>query len=432
MSDEILSLIMRARDEMSGAVNKASGSLDRLGKSGSTANSILSGIGAGIGIAGVMGVSNAVSTLTNVLGDAVAAAREDEVSVRQLATALRDNVPAWDGQTGAIERTILKRQRLGFEDTALRGSLATLSAATHDVSRALELQSLAMDISRFRGIDLASASDMVAKATSGSLKALNAAIPATRGAASAQDALTIAIRATSGQADAYADTSLGKMEAASIRVGESLERLGYRILPAVADAADLAAGGIDLLTTAIDGLTVPLQTADEKSWDTGEAVHTVGYQAGWAAAQVNALIAPAAAAAAQLDSLSGSAINLKYAAINAGGAIVGLASANAALGNWTGYTTNAQTGFRFTQQQVNQAIVDGANAHQDYLATLNRTPATVGAVSARSTAALDRMIERLRALDAAQQVVFERMIRNLTTVVDKQLEAIDAAQAHQY
>ena len=118
MADDVLSLIVRARDEASAQVGKVSKALDGLGtsaakagKDGSMLSSVLSGIGAGVGIAGVMGVSNAVGRLTDFLGDAARAAMEDERSVVRLGVSLRDNVTAWSGNTAAVERAIASCSR---------------------------------------------------------------------------------------------------------------------------------------------------------------------------------------------------------------------------------------------------------------------------------------------------------------------------------
>lgn len=215
--------------------------------------SVLSGVGAGLGIAGVLGVTNAVSTLKDVLGDSVRAYMEDERSIARLNVALKDNVTAWSGSTAALEESIASRTRLGFADEQLRQGMGTLVARTHDVGQAMSLLDRAMDLARYRGIDLSSAVDLIGKAFDGNVGALRRAGIAVKENATAQEALAAVLRSTRGQAEAYANTLEGKLVVASNRAEEASERLGQKLAPFVAGAADLASQGIDLLSLSLQG-----------------------------------------------------------------------------------------------------------------------------------------------------------------------------------
>src|ERR1035437_881021 len=67
---------------------------------------ILQGIGQGIGQAGFGLLEQGVSDVTGYLTGSVAAATASELSIAQLGATLKANVPAWDGNSAAIESYI--------------------------------------------------------------------------------------------------------------------------------------------------------------------------------------------------------------------------------------------------------------------------------------------------------------------------------------
>jgi hypothetical protein len=222
----------------------------------------------GLGLAGGLGAahlfSQAISTITNVIGDMTAAAIADEESVHRLGASLKANVPNFDGNTDAIEANIKAHQRLGFEDETLRDSLTVLVGATHDVSKAESIMGTAMDLARFKGIDLRTASEALIKVQAGqyrSLKQLGIQLPKN---ATATEALAAVQAVAQGQAEAYAETNAGKLAASQIKVDEAMENLGKKTMPLVVGSTLLAADAATTLVTALDLLTGKTpQTTDE-------------------------------------------------------------------------------------------------------------------------------------------------------------------------
>lgn len=224
----------------------------------SSGSGIADGLKIGAGIKAFGALDSAISGTIGLLGDASAAFKEDQQSQSQLREALQANVAGFDGNTAAIEATLLARERLGFSDDEQRKSLATLVARTHDSTKALDLQRMAMDLARFRGIDLAAASDLVGKAYNGQVGALRKAGIAVDAHATAEEALLAVSKAVSGQAEAYANTDAGKEIAANLKVGESMERIGEVVskvatvaLPILADAFTFI---IDVVANVIKGV----------------------------------------------------------------------------------------------------------------------------------------------------------------------------------
>jgi hypothetical protein len=161
--------------------------------------------------------------------------------------------------TTAIEAKIAAQEKLGFSDDALRDSLGALVVKTKDVAKAQQLQTIAMDLARARGIDLGTATDVLIKIQNGQYRALKglgiAIVPVTKAqdalkasnknateaqkrAAKALDdtatkalALSAIQKSTKGQAQAYGDTQVGIFESIKITVGDVVEDLGGLFLP---------------------------------------------------------------------------------------------------------------------------------------------------------------------------------------------------------
>lgn len=242
-------------DKVSSSLSRIRDSFDRLGKSKGAA-SILQGVGVGAGISAWGLLDSAVSRVVGVMGDATKAAMEEEASIARLGASLRANVPAWNGNTDAIEATLQARIKLGFADDEQRDSLARLVVATQSETKALAIQRAAMDLARLKNIDLGTATDALIKIEGGQFRALKALGIELEKGATTTDALRAVQKAASGQAEAYAKTNAGKLLTSQVRVGEAMEKLGGTTMPLVADGMVAAA-------EAVEGLVSALETVDE-------------------------------------------------------------------------------------------------------------------------------------------------------------------------
>ncbi|TAL06729.1 MAG: hypothetical protein EPO00_10575 [Chloroflexota bacterium] len=240
-------------DKASGPLDRIRGKYEALQKQGAKGFAI--GAGAAITTKAFSLLDGAASTVIDTLGDAVQAAIADEESVKRLSASLRANVEGWDGNTKAIEANILAKQRLGFDDETLRDSLTVLVGATHDVTKAQMIMNTAMDLARFKGIDLRTASEALIKVDGGHYRALQALGIKLRDGATQTEALAAVQKIATGQAEAYARTTSGKLVAAQIRIGEIMESFGGVILPGVVE-------GLDQVTTALDVLGGQIPVTD--------------------------------------------------------------------------------------------------------------------------------------------------------------------------
>ena len=182
----------------------------------------------------------AVAGLTGGLIAAVRAAADEQINIEKLNTSLMANVEGFNGNTDAIEELIAQRENLGFSDDEQRASLALLLAGTHDVTEAQNLQALAMDLARLKGVDLATATNAVAKANAGSTRELKALGIEITDNMTSTEALAALQLVAAGQAETYGDTLAGKWDALNIKFQDVVETIGAALLPIITSLADFA------------------------------------------------------------------------------------------------------------------------------------------------------------------------------------------------
>jgi hypothetical protein len=193
------------------------------------------GLGIGVGIGGFQAASQAVSALTGFLTDAVKAAQQDEQSVAQLSASLKANVPLWNGATDAIDKQTAAAQRLGFTDDDVRGSLQRLVPVTHDINEALKIQQTAMDLARFKNVDLATATDALVQVEAGRYRGLAALGINIKDIHNRTEALAAVQKVAAGSAEAWGNTSANAAKEAGIAFDEAQESIGRHLLPVVTE-----------------------------------------------------------------------------------------------------------------------------------------------------------------------------------------------------
>lgn len=176
--------------------------------------------------------------------DAVKAATEDQKSQVLLANSLRNTVSATDASIAATEAWISTTQAaFGVADDQLRPAFARLAAVTGSLTKAQTLVGVAMDISAAKGIDLETASALVAKGYGGNIGALKKLFPQISAATVKSKDFAAALREISGEtkgaAAAAANTFAGQIMRIKLAFGEASESLGYKLLPQVQAFADL-------------------------------------------------------------------------------------------------------------------------------------------------------------------------------------------------
>jgi phage-related protein len=232
---------------------------DATSSGGRFSASAVKGFGLGVGLGVFNLATSAIGGITDALGGMDQAFKDDQVSQVKLGTALKNNIPNFDGNTKAVEDYAAAQQALGFEDDQVRDSIGQLVGVTHDQTEAMKLNSIAQDLARAKGLDLATAADLVTKAYEGNGRALKAQGIDIGNAKTATELLDAVQQNVKGSAEAWAQTSEGRVAVANAKTAESMEKIGAVvdkvasvILPIAADAFGLVA---DVVSNVADAVT---------------------------------------------------------------------------------------------------------------------------------------------------------------------------------
>lgn len=176
--------------------------------------------------------------------DGVKAALADEQSQVKLASALENATGATKEQIAATESSIDKMARAtGVADDQLRPALARLALSTNSTSKAQELLALALDISTQTGKPLEGVANALGKAYDGNTAALGklgvGLSSAELKAMSFTDVQTKLSDLFGGAASKNAETYQGRMDRLKVAFDESVEAIGYKLLPILQDLIDI-------------------------------------------------------------------------------------------------------------------------------------------------------------------------------------------------
>ena len=172
------------------------------------------------------------------LFDATKGAIEDAAAQDKLALTMRNTTGATDAQIAATESWISAQGKaLGYTDDDLRPALARLMTQTHDVTKAQELMSIAMDVSTGTGKSLSVVTEAMAKAAAGSTTALGKLSPELKqmekDGASADEMMAALSGTFMDQASVAADTAQGQFKRLGVSLAETKESIGAALIPAV-------------------------------------------------------------------------------------------------------------------------------------------------------------------------------------------------------
>lgn len=168
--------------------------------------------------------------------DAVQGAMEDQKQQVALATALRNTTGATDEAISATQKYLDQLELMvGVDNRELIPSLQTLVQATGDLTKAQNLQRLALDVSAGSGKDLATVSVALAKAVGGNVSALTRlGVPLDKNAVKSKDLNAILQQLAGtfgGQANQRAKTFEYQMIRLQLAFNQILDQIGYALIP---------------------------------------------------------------------------------------------------------------------------------------------------------------------------------------------------------
>ena len=176
-------------------------------------------------------VAGAAVIAGKAIFDMADAAASDRAEQQKLTKAIQQVGAETASTTQQVDDAIAAGQAKAFTDSETRDALQSLVTATKDVGSATALLSDAQNIARLAGVDLATASDAVAKAQQGNDKALRSLIPGLEKGATATDTLANASKAAAGQADIFASSAEGMKAKGADSFSELGETIGEVFLP---------------------------------------------------------------------------------------------------------------------------------------------------------------------------------------------------------
>lgn len=214
-----------------------------------TGSSTLGGVGSKGLAFGVLGAAGAAA-----LKSTIDAAANSQQVLGQTKVALQDTGLSWEKYGQQIETVIDSQRRLGFDDEELLKTFATFVRGNGDVNKSLELNALSADVARARFIDLASASNIVLKASLGQAGALRRVGIDARNGASATELLTLLTQKYGGAAKAASKDATTSNERFQTSLQNVQEQLGSGLLPVVASLTDALAESTDEATNLVKEL----------------------------------------------------------------------------------------------------------------------------------------------------------------------------------
>lgn len=176
--------------------------------------------------------------------DAVQGAIEDEKAQSALAIALRNTANATDDQIASTSRYLDQLElQVGINNNELIPSYQKLVQATGDLAQAQNLQNLALDISAGTGKSLGAVTDGLVRAIGGNIGALKRlGIPLDDSIIKSKD-LNAALQTLSttfaGQAEKRAGTFGFQLERLRLQFDQTLDALGYALIPVLQDLAEM-------------------------------------------------------------------------------------------------------------------------------------------------------------------------------------------------
>lgn len=304
MGDVKTKLIWSLQDNVSAGTAKLKKELAGVGVTGKNATGVMSRMSiatGGLVTPQSLAAAGALA-FAGALAGTVRAAIDEEKNIRRLDAALRANVDGWNGNTDAIEAAIAEREKLAFSDDELRDSLTGLVGATKDVTKALDIQSVAMDLARFKDISLKEASEALVKVEAGQFRMLKSLGIELEKGATQTDALAAVQRVAAGQAKEFGESTEGAMVSAGIAIEDVAEDIGEELMPVVRELAlfvrdDLipiirgAATAVDTLATALGpGLAAEIEDLHARAIEAvyGQTQLTYGFNESTQAAQLMA------------------------------------------------------------------------------------------------------------------------------------------------
>lgn len=176
-------------------------------------------------------LKDVVGGAVDLFGDLAGAAADEKMGMDRLIKTVHNAGVNYKGMVGDIDTAIAAGERKAYQDDQVRDSLGLLVGKYKDVTKAQNVQALAMDLARAKGLDLNAATKLLLG--SGSKQATMLAklgISIDKGADETTRFGQIQ-EAVAGQADLFANSAAGAAERTAEAFQNAKEDIGAAILP---------------------------------------------------------------------------------------------------------------------------------------------------------------------------------------------------------
>ena len=186
------------------------------GSGGGGMGSLLGGAEGGLGMMGGVGLGAAggiaaFAAAIPLAKSAMGAAEQEQVSLTRLQVALRNSGLSWKANQQAIEDNMAAMRRLGVTNDQTLDATTRAVNATHNLADAQHINAIALDLSRARGMDFLQAQQLLIRAYEGQTTGLKRiGVEVAKGVTGTQ-ALMQVEKTYHGQAQAYAQTTAGRV-----------------------------------------------------------------------------------------------------------------------------------------------------------------------------------------------------------------------------
>ena len=247
MDNNTLQFVIKAVDDATLTLQQVKQAVDSLASStdkASTSSGNLSDAGKAQGDS-FLSLAGSIFTGTeavNLFNDALSAGKEflmDSINTSIQASATMAQVRVDVNNAGLSYSTLAPQLQavaeqnvaLGFTQEETQLSMGKLILATGSYSQALEINQLAMDLSRAKGIDLNDATTMLQQVMAGNTRVLKQYGISLDSATTSGEALQILHEKLQGSAQAFGDTAAGKAAEVSAQWDEMKKEVGDQLMP---------------------------------------------------------------------------------------------------------------------------------------------------------------------------------------------------------
>jgi len=237
-TDQNVNILINAKDNASKVFNELDGKLNAFGKS----------FGNVMKIAAV--ATAAAATAVVAFGvSTVKAFADSQAQMARFNTTVNNVAGTTKAMTDELLKSAHAAVNLGFSDETAANSLAQFYMRTKDVTQAINLNNIAMDLARAKNIDLADAGNMINLVLSGNGRALKAYGIELDETLTPLQALGKLHEIVKGQASAFADTIQGRLQILGEKWGDLKETIGGVFAPYVTKALEMVMVVVDKLST---------------------------------------------------------------------------------------------------------------------------------------------------------------------------------------